>query len=286
MSKKGLLLGSVLADAFSLGGHWIYDTEKIKDEFGEYNDLNDPLPDSFHKNRKKGGHTHYGDQTLLLLEYLAEKNEFDEKGFKDFWELHMKKYDGYMDHATKETLEMIEAGEEWGSHSTDLAGASRIAPIIYCFSEEKGVEYSKIQTKLTHNNEQVILAAEFFARTAYRILGGVKPDLAMEEISGQMKNKWISEKLKTAKSFIETDTTEAVKKLGQSCSIEGAFPATLLLILKYSDNYEQGMIRNVMAGGDSAARGLIAGMIIGAYSESTIPKRWLKEMSSIERVNF
>ncbi|WP_319370427.1 ADP-ribosylglycohydrolase family protein [uncultured Ilyobacter sp.] len=286
MSKKGLLLGSILADAFSLGGHWIYDTEKLKDEFGEYNDLNDPLPNSFHKNRKKGEHTHYGDQTLLLLEYIAEKNKFDKKDFRNFWEVHMKKYDGYMDHATKETLEMIESGEESGSNSTDLAGASRIAPIIYCFSEEKGVEYSRAQTEITHNNEKVIAASEFFARTAYRVLDGLRPDLAMEETSAQMKNQWISEKLGIAKSLLETDTTEAVKKLGQSCSIEGAFPATILLILKYVDDYEQGMIKNVMAGGDSAARGLIAGMIIGAYSESTIPKRWLKEMSSIERVNF
>ncbi|ADO82989.1 ADP-ribosylglycohydrolase family protein [Ilyobacter polytropus] len=286
MSKKGLLLGSVLADAFSLGGHWIYDTEKIKNEFGEYNDLNDPLPDSFHKNRKKGEHTHYGDQTLLLLEYLAEKNEFDKNSFRDFWEFHMKKYDGYMDHATKKTLEMIETGEEWGSDSNDLAGASRIAPIIYCFSQDKGVEYSKVQTKITHDNEQVIAASEFFARTAYRVLEGIKPDKAMEEVSAQMENKWISEKLAIAKSLIETETVEAVKKLGQSCSIEGAFPATILLILKYSDNYEEAMIKNVMSGGDSAARGLIAGMIIGAYSEATIPKRWLKEMGSLERVNF
>ena len=286
MSKKGLLLGSVLADAFSLGGHWIYDTEKIKNEFGEYNDLNDPLPDSFHKNRKKGEHTHYGDQTLLLLEYLAEKNEFDKNSFRDFWKFHMKKYDGYMDHATKKTLEMIETGEEWGSDSNDLAGASRIAPIIYCFSQDKGVEYSKVQTKITHDNEQVIAASEFFARTAYRVLEGIKPDKAMEEVSAQMGNKWISEKLAIAKALIETETVEAVKKLGQSCSIEGALPATILLILKYSDNYEEAMIKNVMSGGDSAARGLIAGMIIGAYSEATIPKKWLKEMCSLERVNF
>lgn len=286
MSKKGLLLGSILADAFSLGGHWIYDTEKIKDEFGVYDDLNDPLPDSFHKNRKKGEHTHYGDQTLLILEYLAEKNEFDKKSFRDFWELHMKKYDGYMDHAAKETLKMIEAGEEWGSHSTGLAGASRIAPIIYCFPQEKGIEYSKIQTKITHDNEQVITAAEFFARTAYRVLDGIKPHLAMEEVAEVMKNKWISENLKKAASLIDTDIVEAVKKLGQSCNIEGAFPATVLLILKYSEDYEQGMIKNVMAGGDSAARGLIAGMIIGAYSETTIPEKWLREMCSLERVNF
>jgi ADP-ribosylglycohydrolase len=286
VSKKGLLLGSILADAFSLGGHWIYDVEKLKSEFGEYNDLHDPLPESFHKNRKMGEHTHYGDQTLLLLEYIAEKVDFNEDEFREYWANHMKKYDGYMDHATKETLEKIEDGERWGSGSSDMAGASRIAPLIYCFSEEKGIEYSKIQTKITHNNDRVILAAEYFARVAYMVLGGADPDRAMEEVCTFMGNKWIIENLKEAKESLDLDTTEVIKRLGQSCGIEGAFPSTLHLILKYFNDYEQAMIENVMAGGDSAARGLIAGMIIGAYSENSIPKKWLVEMSSLERVNF
>lgn len=286
MSKKGLLIGSILADAFSLGGHWIYDVEKIKSEYGVYDDLQDPLPESFHKNRKRGEHTHYGDQTLLLLEYIAEKADFDEDGFRNFWAEHMKKYDGYIDHATKETLEKIEDGERWGSESSDMAGASRIAPIIYCFSQEKGVEYSKIQTKITHNNEHVILAAEYFVRVAYKVLEGIGPAEALEEVCNYMGNEWIGEELRKAKSCLELDAAEAIKSLGQSCGIEGAFSSTIYLILKYLNDYERAMIENVMAGGDSAARGLIAGMIIGAYSESSIPKKWLDEMSSLERVNF
>jgi ADP-ribosylglycohydrolase len=52
-----------------------------------------------------------------------------------------------------------------------------------------------------------------------------------------------------------------------------AFPGAVHLIVKYQDNPRQGLIENVMAGGDSAARGLIAGMVFGAYAGmDAIPK--------------
>jgi len=287
MSKKGLLLGSILADAFSLGAHWIYDCDKIKKNFGEYDQLHNPLSDSFHTNRKKGEHTHYGDQSLLLLEFLAQKGDFNKSEFQKFWAERMSHYDGYIDHATKATLSAIKKGEKWGSNSSDLSGASRIAPIIYCTSDkEKGIKDSISQTKVTHNNEKVIAATEFFARTAYAILDGEKPESAMDKVDKEMKNSYVTQKLKTARKHLDLSSEKAIKEMGQACTVGGAFPATIYIILKYSEDYRKAMIANVMAGGDSAARGLLVGMILGAYREDTIPKEWMNEMCSLERVHF
>ena len=36
------------------------------------------------------------------------------------------------------------------------------------------------------------------------------------------------------------------------------------LICKYEDNLQEGLIENAMAGGDSAARGLVIGAVLGA----------------------
>lgn len=287
MSRRGLLLGSILADAFSLGGHWVYDTDKLKQTFGIYDRLHDPLPDSFHTKRKKGEHTHYGDQTLLLLEFLAENESFKVDAFKKYWVEKMENYDGYIDHATKESISAIKSGAEWGSASTDLSGASRIAPIIYCSkSIEQGIKDAVDQTKVTHNNEKVVASAEFFTRVAYKVLDNKKPSDAVEEVSKEMKNEWISKKVALAKKHKKQSPVEAIDELGQACTVSGAFPATIYLILKYEEDYKEAMIANVMSGGDSAARGLLAGMIIGAYREDTIPKEWLKEMCSLERVHF
>jgi len=287
MSKKGLLLGSILADAFSLGAHWIYDCDKIKQHFGEYDRLYDPLPDSFHTNRKKGEHTHYGDQTLLLLEFLAEKGSFNKGDFQKFWAERMVHYDGYIDQATKDSLTAIKEGKAWGSTSSDLSGASRIAPIIYCTPDrEKGVKDCISQTRVTHDNEKVVAAAEFFARTAYAVLDGKTPDKAMEVAAKEMENSYVTRKLVAAQKHLDLPSEEVINKMGQACTVGGAFPATIYIILKYQEDYRKAMIANVMAGGDSAARGLLVGMILGAYREDTIPKEWMDEMCSLERVHF
>ena len=46
----------------------------------------------------------------------------------------MKSYEGYLDGATKTTLENINSGKQptgAGSDSDDFAGAARIAPLVY-----------------------------------------------------------------------------------------------------------------------------------------------------------
>jgi hypothetical protein len=47
--------------------------------------------------------------------------------------------------------------------------------------------------------------------------------------------------------------------------VAAAFPATVHLIAKFEDRLEEGMIENVMAGGDSAGRGLLADLVLGAH---------------------
>lgn len=285
MSKKGLLLGSILADAFSLGAHWIYDSEKIKEEFGIYDKFYSPLSDSFHKRRRKGDQTHYGDQTLLLLDFINENKKFDKSKFQKTWIEYMKNYDGYMDHATSDTILLMESNKEWGSLSPDFAGASRIAPIVF-FAENKkdGIRDSIIQTKITHNDDRVIWTAEFYARVAYLVLDKKSPTIAIEKAAEEMNNPWIDQNIFKASEHLSFAPVEAIKKLGQSCSVQFAFPSTLYLIMKFENKYKDAMIENVMAGGDSAGRGLIVGMILGAYNENEIPEKWIKDLKSIDRL--
>jgi len=45
------------------------------------------------------------------------------------------------------------------------------------------------------------------------------------------------------------------------------------------------MVENIMAGGDSAARGMAAGMVIGAHSGlEGIPPHWLSEMNQYRKI--
>lgn len=50
---------------------------------------------------------------------------------------------------------------------------------------------------------------------------------------------------------------------------------------KYAKDLREGLIQNVMVGGDSAGRGLLMGMVLGAYHGfRAIPKAWIEKLQA------
>ena len=74
---EAAVLASFAADSLALGVHWIYNTNVIDKKLGRVETLLKPEIASFHKGKEKGDFTHYGDQTLLLMESVAAKSGFD-----------------------------------------------------------------------------------------------------------------------------------------------------------------------------------------------------------------
>ncbi len=283
--------GALTADALALGAHWIYDTAQIDSEIGRVDRLMAPPPNSFHSTKKAGEFTHYGDQTLILLASLAESGEFRTEAFAAEWQAIFADYNGYFDHATKDTLKNIEAGRaprEAGSGSTDLSGAARIAPLACRYADDPQalVDAARAQTALTHNSPAVVDSAELFARTLGCVLDGQPPlealqAVQLEHFDRAPFDRWVVDGVATA----TTATRSAIKHFGQMCDVNAGFPGVVHLIAAFPDNYEEAMIANVMAGGDSAARGMLAGSIIGAgVGLSGIPARWRDALAARNRI--
>jgi ADP-ribosylglycohydrolase len=69
------------------------------------------------------------------------------------------------------------------------------------------------------------------------------------------------------------------------CAVEAALPSTIHIIAKYEDNLKLALIENIMAGGDSAARGMLIGFILGCYHGlQSIPNEWLSAMLKYEEI--
>ena len=76
-----------------------------------------------------------------------------------------------------------------------------------------------------------------------------------------------------------------VKEFGQMCAIKAALPGAVYTVLQNEDNLEEALIETVMAGGDSAARGMVVGMLLGAYhGPDKIPSRWLDRLNKYEQI--
>jgi ADP-ribosylglycohydrolase len=289
--EKGMVMASFVADSLALGVHWVYNTHVIDRKFGRVEHLEKPLGKSYHGTKDAGDFTHYGDQTLLLLESIAECSGFDLIRFSQSWRGLFESYTGYFDNATKETLENFAAGngpESSGSGSTDLAGASRIAPIVYTCREdlEIMITASRAQTAMSHNNPLVVESAEFFTRVLWHVLRGNAPTAAMERVCGEeLKEGVMSEWVNAGLKSMDVDTRSAIASFGQACEIGMAFPSTVHLIAKYENDLKTSLMENVMAGGDSASRGMLAGMVLGAHlGYGAIPQTWLSELNKVGRI--
>ncbi|MBC2743481.1 MAG: ADP-ribosylglycohydrolase family protein [Desulfosarcina sp.] len=291
-NRKAAVLGAFVADALSLGVHWVYNTRVIDKKFGRVEKYYDPLT-SYHKGKKAGDFTHYGDQMLVLLESVQSGGGFDAGRFAETWRTFFADYGGYFDKATKTTLENMDAGKgltESGSDSDDLAGASRLAPLVFFYHNDLDtlVHASRAQTAITHNNELVILSADFFARSVFAVLRGQPPAAAMEAtLKVHFSDSPIAALVTLGLESRDRDTRETIAEFGQMCSVEAGLPGAVHLIARYSDDFKIAMVENVMAGGDSSARGIMAGMVLGAaHGMAAIPEAWKSGMTASERITL
>lgn len=289
---KAAILASLAADSLCLGAHWEYDARKIAKTLGRVETLLPADPDSYHAGKKAGDFTHYGDQTLVLLESVAAGPGFDLDDFFKRWQELFADYSGYHDSASKDTLANIKAGagpDKCGSSSTDFSAVGRIAPLLLAHGDDEKafVAAAKAQTKMTHNNEVVIAAAEFMARVTMAVLAGADPVEALKVKAGLDRFEltpipdWVEAGIESTRRKTRT----AVALFGKACSIELGFPGTVHLIAKYPDNYREAMIECVMAGGDSSARAMPAAMVLGAgLGLEAIPLEWIEGLTARDRI--
>ncbi len=285
-NNTAMVLGSFLGDSLALGAHLIYDPDEIK-KMGVIDSLRDPPKSSFHKTKSKGDFTNYGDQAMVMLDSMAAHPDFDLEDFGKRWQELFKGYDGYIDHATQDTIDLLKTGRwfgDSGSNSSDFSPIGRIAPIIFFLKDfpDMAVESSVAQAKMTHDNEYVIEGAEFFARVAIKVLGGMRPIDSMRKVAENSHpaiKEWVEEGINS----VDGDTVEIINEIGSSCTITGAFPGTVHLIAKFEDDFVEALIQNTMAGGDSAARGMVAGMILGAHI-GKLPEVWLNDLKKKDEI--
>lgn len=287
-NAQAMVLASLTADALALGAHWIYDTDKIAREIGRVDRLLAPPPGSYHPTKGRGEFTHYGDQTMILLQSLAATGDFSLDDFAVRWRQFGSTTGSYLDRATKDSLARFNQGAgpaESGSPSTDLGGPARIAPLVYRYRDDLDalLAAARLQTAMTHAGPGTADGTAFIARAAYSVLHGATPleavTAALESGIGEID---LDLRLRQAIDSANRESIPVIKEFGQMCAINAALPGAVHFIVRYGDNLREALIENVMAGGDSAARGMVIGMILGAAEGlQAIPGEWLQDLVAL-----
>lgn len=289
---KAAVLAAFAADALCLGVHWIYDPDRIRSRYGRVDRFHAPDKDSYHKRRKKGEFTHYGDQMLVLLESIAASGRFSATDFSEKWQHLFESYDGYVDGASRTTLANYKnkiSFESAGSGSNDFAGASRMAPLALVYGDDAdGFEQAaREQTRITHNAQLPMDAAGFFARVCYLVLHGKSPAQAIKEVVAMepYRSSPLSALVEAGLQSSGLETQSAIEGFGPACDAGQALPGVIHLITRYENNLKKALVECAMAGGDSSARGIMTGMVLGAFlGMAAIPSRWIEEMAANQRI--
>jgi ADP-ribosylglycohydrolase len=292
---ESILLTALVGDALALGPHWVYNQSEITDKIDDLAAYHDPIS-AYHPGKRAGDQTHYGDQMLTLLSSIAAHRGFDLEAFASSWKASWDDPENraYRDGATKDTLTHLANGGRPttpGSDSNDIAAAGRSGPLFLLpwESDEALFAAARAQARFTHGSPDTLQAADFFARLARAVQAGASIPEAIAATRDRMHwtalpATWFEGALASAESD-ETDCSVA-RALGLSCSTTDAFPLILHFLLRYPRGPATALVANAEAGGDSAARGLILGLVYGASSPlDTLPSTWLEGLKAKEQVD-
>lgn len=269
------ILGSLVADAYALGSHWVYDEHQLASLPIDWNAINPPQA-LWHKGKTKGDYTHYGDHTVWLYDFILQNGSFSIEEYKAYWCRKMENYSGYIDGSSRDTLALLKQDSTLilGAASHDLSIIGRIAPLLLASSDQKMfLQYVDEFVSFTHNTPIVKEAAQFFGRVLFEVTEGksITDALSCIPIPDVLADRYHQALLSQDK-----ESFNAIRTFGPACAVEGGFEGVIHLLLTYTD-YQEAMIANAKAGGDTAARGMIVGMLLAAQG-SLIPPSWEKSV--------
>lgn len=285
---QGMLLGAFIGDALALGPHWLYDRQEIMSKFGRIGGYLAPAT-PYHPGKQAGDFTHLGDQMLVLQRSLeARRGVFDGADFMERWRALWSdpRLKSYQDKATRTVLANLQGGAAplgAASDSTEFAGPVRCIPVLVAGlargdDERALIAAARQQTLTTHRSAEAQETAAFLGRLASALTAGLDARTALDGALADSP-QFIRDtgRLAEAPALESLSTGDAIENLGQACDFAQALPAALLVIQRHSDSFEQALVENVMAGGDSAARGILIGAVLGwEHGIDGIPEAWRK----------
>lgn len=299
------ILGALVADAASLGLHWLYDTERLADISLRGEPVFLP-PDRSHYEGAKGSFVHcarragdysgYGECCALMLRQLAEAGgRFQRVTYQSLYRRHFGPggaYVGYIDKPTRGTLIRLIPHEDpstypqpSGVDDDQLPALACLPPIVVaafrCGRDDASL-WDEIEhvVRITNNNERAVDAGRAAGMLLVELLRGRKPLEAIEAAAARAQGD-LASRIRESVQGARLDVVAAAARFGAACHVEQGLPV-VCHILAHAGSYREAVIANIMAGGDSCGRSIVLGAAMGIVDG--VPLGWMARMNRLAEV--
>lgn len=268
-TQKTALFGAYVADAASLGLHWLYDPDRIDALDGPLV-FRHPDPVDFadakgilvHYGKKAGDISHYGVQMQVMVRALAngtydratyQKETAAAFGPGGWWQ-------GYIDKATRGALDGIAAERNpSGADDDQIPALSKLPPLIATGGNDEDVDDS---VAVTSANATAAAYAKPAAAALRAALNGAGITEALEA-GIAAADATLANVLKDAVARAPEESVAYAGELGRACPLPQSLPVAFQ-ILAGTSGFKDMVETNIRAAGDTCGRAIFMGTIAAA----------------------
>ncbi|MGF1714284.1 ADP-ribosylglycohydrolase family protein [Photobacterium chitinilyticum] len=295
--RYAALMGALVADAASMGTHWIYSPERIK-QLMDMPHFPFIEPDAKHYEGVDGYYAHdkltvgeltaYGEWLALYIRLLGHADTETHSIQQHILEYFGPggEFIGYIDSPTKALLLTLFSlsPEDWPEDSgcdDDQNPALCAIPALVSLkmsSERLEQEIERI-VGITHQNETAVACSKAFACALNEALRSRRMDPVLNVLKVKSPEA-IREKIEQVRllSGGVNDLGHVLALVNQACHLADSLPMAAW-ILQNSESYTEAVINNILVSGDTCGRGILVGALAGACygfgNEKGIPISWV-----------
>lgn len=295
--RYAALMGALIADAASMGTHWIYSPERIKElvdlphfPFIEPDPIHYEGVESFYAHDKltAGELTNYGEWAALYIRLLSQPDKecrTIQQNILDYFGPGGE-FIGYVDDPTRALLLTLFSlpPEDWPDDSgcdDDQNTALCLVPALVSLklpSDQLELEIERL-LGITHQNNTALACAKAFASALNEALRSRRMEPALNVLKIKAPEE-IREKVEQVRllSGDVNDLSHVLSLVTQASHLADSLPMAAW-ILQNSESYTEAIIKNILVSGDSCGRGILVGALAGACygfgDEKGIPISWL-----------
>lgn len=288
--RAQMVFGALVADAASLGVHWIYDPKRLTEIAGRQNGVTaftpidaanyENVPAYFaHAARKDGMSTQYGECLWTAVQSL-NKGGFDLADQTAAFAAHFGPggaYHGYIDRPTRGALANIAAEvAPSGIDDDQLPALTRLVALVAADQND----HAKSAMQITNVNDVAWHYTQVFQALLNDLLTGSKMADALDR-AALGADVSIQSALQDALETSEVSSTDYGEITGRACHLPMAGPL-IFHILKHANSFEDAIERNNRAGGDNAGRSLMIGAAMAAVHG--VPIHWALKLQNGDQV--